>query len=202
MSRGILKGWLITLLFLGYPLIIYLLLTNDLPWLGSAVVLTILIWKIHTRSDWYWWVAGIGLFCALVIWGFGPGMISKLSPILIHSGLFYIFWNSLKDVPLIEVFARLDFPELPPEIVVYTRQLTIFWALFFALNILLCVWMAIWQDDALWALYNGLLVYLLIVILMIGEYLWRHIRFPDLEIPSLRQTAENVIKNGHKIWQR
>lgn len=200
MSFGVLKGWLVTLLFLSYPLIIYLLLVNDQPWLGSAIVLGILIWKIYDRPDWLWWLAVILLVSLLVFWLFGPGVISKLSPIFIHSGLLFLFWNSLKTVPLIELFARFDFPELPPEIVVYTRQLTIVWAGFFALNIVACVWMAIWGDDALWALYNGLLVYVLIVVLMVGEYIWRHIRFPDLEIPSIRHTAENIIKNGHKIW--
>ncbi|MCU7814946.1 MAG: hypothetical protein KZQ89_18320 [Candidatus Thiodiazotropha sp. (ex Lucinoma kastoroae)] len=188
------------LFFLAYPFIIYLLLVNDLPWLGSTFVLGILVWKIHERQDWLYWLAAIVVVCSLVVWLFGPGVISKLPPIFIHSGLLLLFLRSLKSVPLIERFARFDFTELPPEIVVYTRQLTILWTGFFALNIIICIWMAVWGDDELWAFYNGVVVYVLIVFLMLAEYIWRHLRFPELEIPGMRQTVENIVKNGHKIW--
>jgi uncharacterized membrane protein len=197
---SLLKGWLIAVLFLAYPLIIYLLLVSGLPWLGSAFVLGILAWKTRERPDRHFWLAAIVVVGSLIIWLFGPRVISKLSPIFIHSGLLLLFWSSLKSVPLIERFARFDFPELPPEIVAYTRQLTILWAGFFAFNIIICIWMAGWGDDEVWAFYNGLVVYVLIVFLILSEYIWRHLRFPELEIPSIRQTIENIVKNGHKIW--
>ena len=200
LTLNVMRGLLVTLLFLFYPLIVYLLLVNDQPWMGSTLVLGILIWKIRNRPDRLWWWAGIALLSFLIIQVSGPDVISKLSPILIHSGLLYLFWNSLKTTPLIEQFARLDFPELPPEIVVYTRQLTMLWALFFALNIVACVLMALWGSDSLWALYNGLIVYGLIGVLLVGEYVWRHIQFPDLEIPPIRKTAQNIMESGRKIW--
>ena len=102
---------------------------------------------------------------------------------------------------MIEQFARLDFgDELPAEIAAYCRKLTILWTVFFAANIAGCTWLAILGDDATWVLYNGLIVYLLIGALLLGEYLWRRIAFPDMEIPSLAHTIRSIIHNGHKIW--
>ena len=198
--RRILKGALTSLLFLGYPLIIYLLLANQLQWLGASLIVSLFIWKVYQRSDWLVWTLSTFTLALLVSLFFGAGAIAKLSPLIIHSGLFYLFLSSLKTTPLIEKFARLDFPKLPTEIKIYTRQLTVIWSAFFAANILGCLWLALAGDNALWALYNGLIVYLLIGALILGEYIWRRIRFPELEIPSLVQSVRNILKNGHKIW--
>jgi len=200
MPAQVVKGGLFSLLILAYPAIIYLLLSRNLPWLGTFLVLGVITWKIHNRSDWLWWLAAIVATTLFTAKLFGSGAVSKLSPVLIHAALLYLFLNSLRSTPLIERFAQLDFPELPPEIKLYTRKLTMLWAGFFALNIVACLWLALWGDDSSWAIYNGLIVYLLIVTLVLGEYAWRHIRFPHLEIPSLLQTTRNIIRNGHKIW--
>lgn len=196
----LLKGSLIACLIIGYPAIIYYLLANDLPLFGATFVLAMVFWKLKNRDDWLIWVTGILLIAALVGYLFGPGFISKLSPLMIHLSLFVLFGHSLQSTPLIERFARLDFPQLPPGIAAYCRKLTAVWTGFFGLNILGCFWLAIAGDDKLWALYNGLIVYLLIGLLMVGEYFWRKFRFPELEIPTFRQSVENMIKNGHQVW--
>jgi uncharacterized membrane protein len=188
------------LLVAGYPLIIYLLLTHNAAWLGAVLVVGAIIWKLRGRHDWYWWLAGLLLVLSVAGRLFGVDAIPKLTPLLIHAGLFYLFAHSLKGTPLIERFARLDFDELPPGIPEYCRKLTVLWSGFFALNILVCLWLALWGDDKLWVLYNGLIVYVLIVGLMLGEYVWRHFAFPGLEIPPLSHSMRNMIKNGHKIW--
>ncbi|HHJ19136.1 MAG TPA: hypothetical protein ENJ84_04820 [Gammaproteobacteria bacterium] len=200
MFLKLLKGILISLVIAGYPLIVYYLLSHDLPWLGSILVLGIVIWKIKNREYWLQWVTGLLVIASAAGYLLGPVFISKLAPLLIHLSLFYLFWSSLKTTPLIEQYARLDFPELPPGIAEYCRQLTLVWSGFFAVNILICIWFAIHSDDQLWALYNGLIIYLLIGLLVIGEYIWRRIRFPTLEIPPLKQSIENMIKNGHQVW--
>ena len=195
-------GVLITVLIVAYPLIVYYLLANDLPLLGAAMVFAIVVWKLKNRDDWLKWATVLLLTTVVVGYILGPGFISKLSPLFIHLSLFYLFSSSLRTTPLIEQFARLDFPELPPGIAEYCRQLTKVWAGFFALNILGCLWLAVFGDNKVWALYNGLIVYLLIGLLVIGEYAWRKHQFPDLEIPSFRQTVQNMIKNGHKVWAK
>jgi uncharacterized membrane protein len=202
MLANVIKGVQTGLLIAGYPVIVYLLLTNHAAWLGAVLVCAAIIWKIRGRDRWLWWLAGLLLLLLVLARVFGIASIPRLSPLLIHAALFYLFVQSLKDVPLIERFARLDFDELPPGIPEYCRKLTILWSGFFALNIAGCLCLALWGTDDAWVLYNGLIVYLLIAGLMFGEYVWRHFAFPGLEIPPLSHTMRNMVRNGHKIWER
>ena len=196
------RGVLFSLIVLSYPIFIYYLLSHGLPWFGALLVITILIWRIRTNPNRLWWISAILMAVALIGYFLGPAVISKAIPILIHLTLFTVFWRSLKATPLITAFAQLDFPKLPDGIADYCRSLTIVWAGFFAFNILLGLWLAFASDDKFWAIYNGLIVYLLLVVLIVGEYVWRRIKFPDLEVPSLNQSIENIINKGPGIWNR
>ena len=203
MINRLVKGLQIGLLIAGYPVIIYLLLSYQVAWLGALLVFGLIVWKVHHRDNWLWLAVILLISILASARLFGIDAILRLSPLLIHISLFYIFMQSLNTTPLIEQFARLDFGDtLPAEIIAYCRKLTILWAAFFAANIAGCVWLAFWGDDATWVLYNGLIVYLLIGALLLGEYLWRRIAFPDLEIPSLAHTFHSMINNGHRIWEQ
>jgi uncharacterized membrane protein len=189
------------LLIVANPVIIYLLLSYQAAWLGALLVFSLIVWKLHHRDNWLWLALVLLISILVSARLFGIDAILRLSPLLIHISLFYLFIQSLNTTPMIEQFARLDFgDELPAEIAAYCRKLTILWTVFFAANIAGCTWLAILGDDATWVLYNGLIVYLLIGALLLGEYLWRRIAFPDMEIPSLAHTIRSIIHNGHKIW--
>lgn len=191
------------LLIACYPLIIYLLLSYQIAWLGAALMFGIIVWKLQHRNNWLWWTIALLVGALLSARLFGIDAMLKMSPLLIHSSLFTIFIQSLNTTPMIERFARLDFGDaLPPGIAAYCKKLTILWTIFFAANTAGCVWLAIWGNDATWVLYNGLIVYLLIGTLLLGEYLWRRIAFPDLVIPSLAHTVRSLINNGHKVWKQ
>lgn len=203
MLGRIIKGAQFGLLIAGYPVIIYLLLSYQIAWLGALLVFGLVVWKLQHRENWLWWAVILLVSVLASARLFGIDAILKLSPLLIHTSLFYIFMQSLNTTPLIERFARLDFDDkLPPGITTYCRKLTILWTIFFATNIAVCAWLAIRGDDAVWILYNGLIVYLLIGALLLGEYLWRRIAFPDLEIPPLARTIRSIVNNGHKIWEQ
>ena len=119
---------------------------------------------------------------------------------MIHLSLFGLFYQSLRDQsPLIEKFARLDFPELPEGMASHCLQMTQIWAAFFVFNIALNIGLVMWATDAAWALYNGMLVYALIGILILGEYIWRRIKFPSLVMPSFKDTALNISKHSRDI---
>jgi uncharacterized membrane protein len=203
MLNRLVKGTRLGLLIAAYPVIIYLLMSYQLAWLGALLVFGMIVWKLHHQDNWLWWAIILLVSILASARLFGIDAILKLSPLFIHTSLFIIFMQSLNNIPLIERFAQLDFDDpLPPGIAAYCRKLTILWTVFFAANIAGCVWLAILGDHASWVLYNGLIVYLLIGALLLGEYLWRQIAFPDLEIPPLTQTIRSIINNGHKIWGR
>lgn len=203
MPSRFVKGLQAGLLIVAYPLIIYLLLSYQVAWLGALLVFSMIVWKLQHRKNWLLWTCLLlgGVLVAARL--FGSDAILKMSPLIIHASLFFIFTQSLNSTPMIERFARLDIgDDLPAGVTDYCRKLTLLWAGFFAANIAGCVWLALWGDDRTWVLYNGLIVYLLIGALLLGEYLWRRIAFPEMDIPSLGHTVRSMINNGHKIWEQ
>ncbi|MBP2670216.1 MAG: hypothetical protein H6Q85_282, partial [candidate division NC10 bacterium] len=72
-----------------------------------------------------------------------------------------------------ERIARLGYPDLPIEIVTYTRKVTQAWCVFFGANALTALWTAVWGSDEVWFYYNGIIAYLLAGLMFTGEWLLR-----------------------------
>lgn len=195
----LLKGVAVTALVITYPVIVFLLSTHGFPWLGSTIVIALLIWRL--RKHRYAVALIVGILATAIAAGvlLDPALVAKLVPVGIHIGLFSVFWQSLKTTPLIERFARLDFPDMPPEICRYVRRLTQVWAGFFAFNAVFCLILALRPDDGVWALYNGLIIYLLIAALFVGEIIWRKIRFPGLQTPPFKESLAKMMQYGRQV---
>lgn len=98
----------------------------------------------------------------------------KLYPVIISLGFLIVFAYSLSQPPtIIERLARLQEPDLPPEGVIYTRKVTQVWCVFFVFNILVALYTVIFSSTEVWTLYNGLISYLLIGALFLGELIYR-----------------------------
>jgi len=90
---------------------------------------------------------------------------------VINTLLLTVFGLSLKlGPPVVERLARLRHPDLPPDGVRYTRKVTIVWCLFFAANGMIAAALAFWGSWAWWTLYNGVISYVLMAALMLGEW--------------------------------
>jgi uncharacterized membrane protein len=59
----------------------------------------------------------------------------------------------------------------------YTFRITQIWCAFFLINGTLAAYTALFTSRAAWALYNGLIAYLLMGALFAGEWLYRRWRF-------------------------
>jgi len=190
----------VTLLVLGYPIFAYLAISHGISWLFPAIIGVLFLQRVRKGGEHAPVYVIIGL---LLLAGalFFQEISAKMLPVLIHFSMLLLFFSSLRtEASIIERFARLDFPELPPGIATYCRKLTWLWSGFFLFNILFCAGLAIWADDHVWALYNGAVIYLLLGLLVAGEYIWRRLRFPWLEVPPFRQSVMNMIRNGHTVW--
>jgi uncharacterized membrane protein len=194
------RVFLAGLLFLAYPLIIFFLLRHEAAGAAAALLVAVLAWRLRYQRHRLVWLGVAVLSVLLVLLLFDVAVIPKLLPPLIHAGLFYMFSTSLGSVPLIERFARLERPELPQAVVAYCRRLTVMWSGFFAVNVALTAWLALGGDDVLWVLYNGLLVYLLIAALLVGEALWRRHRFPELGHASIVAALGNIMLNAPAVF--
>jgi len=201
---GVIKGTFITCLFLLYPYLVYRGIESGIIWIAPAIFSAIFLMQSFATKN-----VKIKIVKALISIGLLLGsyylqsVTAKVLPVLIQLLLMYFFGRTLlkdKGPPFIESFVRLQFEDIPDEICHYLRNLTIVWTAFFAFNAVVCVILAIWSNDEWWALYNGVFIYLMIGLITLFEYIYRHFRFPELEIPDAKSSIKAMFVNGRKIW--
>lgn len=160
---------------LGYPVLVYLGLQRLEPrWLALLLAGLATGRACMTRKP-EWLLAAAGaLVLAVIAAASNQALPLKLYPVLMNAVMLGLFAFSLWHPPtVVERLARLREPELPPAAILYTRRVTQVWCGFFIFNGSLAVATALWASDAVWALYNGLIAYLLMGILFAGEWLLR-----------------------------
>lgn len=191
-----------TAIFLTYPYLIYLGMDSGLVWIAPLLVSCLYVYRALGSGSIEARLVNLLVGSSLILGVFFlQSLTAKLLPIFVQLILFWFFGRTLyRGPPLIESFVRLDFPEFPPGIAEYCRQLTWVWALFFGFNAVVCGALALWATDAWWAFYTGFLILILTGILMVGEYIYRHYKFPDLDIPSPVASFKSILVNGRKIW--
>ena len=84
-----------------------------------------------------------------------------------------------KHVP--EQFAQADFPILPPNCVTYCRRVTSVWCIFFFVNAAVSLHSAFFWPKHYWALYNGLISYILVGLIFAIEYICRRAMVPHFQ---------------------
>jgi len=170
----------------GYPLVVYLGMTRWSPRtlalvLAAALLPGLLLRLREARREDLWPVLRVplslaGLFAAAAL--SGEGRLFLALPVLVNLGLLANFAASLRGpVSLVERFARLQEPELPPGGPAYCRKVTIVWCGFFVVNAAVCAGLALWAPVSWWMLYTGLIGYLLIGVMFTVEYVVRKVTF-------------------------
>lgn len=95
-------------------------------------------------------------------------------PVAINVFMLTIFGSSLwTKQTIIEKFARLQDPNLPAEATAYTRKVTQVWCAVFMLNIMVTVSLIYLNRLDAWAIYTGVIAYVIMAIVMVGEWLIR-----------------------------
>ncbi|RRJ95119.1 DNA gyrase subunit B [Opitutaceae bacterium TAV4] len=129
-------------------------------------------------------VATVGIILVMASWILKRSGWLLYYPVAVSLILLAVFgWTLLRPPSLVERLARLADPRLPPAAVAYTRNVTRVWCVFFACNALAALATCLRGDLRLWTLYNGAVSYLLIGLLMAGEWLVRR-RFMSRHVSS------------------
>lgn len=98
----------------------------------------------------------------------------KLYPVIINLSFLSVFSYSLYYPPtIIERFARLQLPDPSTAVIIYTRQVTKIWCMFFVINGLIALYTSLFASEEIWILYNGLITYLIMGALLAGEFAYR-----------------------------
>ncbi len=174
------------ILVLAYPAAVYLGLRAGRPRLVALALVVLLlpslVGKLATAPRAELWAAlrpvlpTLALAGAAAAWN-DPRLLMVV-PVAINLSLLVGFALTLRPghVPMVERFARMAEPDLPPGGVAHCRAVTRVWVAFFATNAAVTAALA-WLDPAWWALHTGVLAYGAMGLLFAGEYLVRKIRF-------------------------
>ena len=173
--RNRMLTWALAALTLLYPLAVYAALGRVAPhWLAAALMLLAAARAWSTRQGFWWLVAAGAAVLAMASWRQGNAQAVKLYPVLVNGVLLAVFgWSLWRRPSVVERLARLGQAGLPEAAVRYTTRVTALWCLFFVANGAMAAYTAYFASDALWALYNGLLAYVAMGVLMAGEWLVR-----------------------------
>lgn len=174
----------IACLLVFYPLAVYLGLNHLTPAklglfvavIGALRVLFVLIYRKNITSVGKTVVlAGLLMVAGLTFALTGREASLKLYPVALNLVMLTVFSLSLTtDRPFVERVARLHKPDLPDHAVPYLRKVTIAWCFFFLLNGTIAYWSAIYASREFWALYNGLIAYMLVGSMFAFEFIVRH----------------------------
>jgi len=182
-ALGILNG----ALFAVYPFAVYFGLTR-LSARGVGLVLaglllpSLLLRVRGTKREHLSAVLPLPLtVLALVLIGaaFDDARLVMSLPVVISTVLLLHFGGSLRSVPIVERFARMQSESLSAAQVRYCRTVTMVWCVFFVLNGSTAALLALFAPLAVWAAYTGAGAYVLMGLLGATEYIVRKARFRE-----------------------
>ncbi|UOP05703.1 membrane protein [Conchiformibius kuhniae] len=146
-------------------------------WFDCLAAGMLLLWScraLFAREAWQKAAAAAlaGLFALLLVLRLPAGMYWY--PVAVNVLMLGMFGSSLfAKQSLIERIARLQTPELPARAVAYTRKVTQIWCVFFIANGSIAAALAASGQHQWWALYTGVIAYVLMGVLLGGEWLYR-----------------------------
>lgn len=138
---------------------------------------------------------GLALASASLYWADAVFIVVYVPPLAAFAFMAYFFHRTLRDgvEPLITRVARKEHPDLPVEMARYTRTLTWVWSLCFVLLLLIALVLAPLLPLDLWSRWIHGLGYGVPSILFLGEYAYRHRRFPNHSHGSLTLLTLNIV---------
>jgi uncharacterized membrane protein len=167
--------------YLAYPLVVYVahtrLGTRGVG--GILLVLYVLSFLLRMRGSAgeVWAVVRQHLALVAVIAlaiASGSRQLLLLLPTLVSAYLLGTFaWSLHRGPPMVERFARLVEDDLPDFTLPYCRKVTALWCAFFVANGVAVTALAFAAPLEWWALYTGVIFYVLLGALLAGEVVFR-----------------------------
>ena len=173
-------------LAVGYPLLVYFALgVVSARALGLAILALFALrlalarpgsLRAYARLAGPAGAAFVAAGVASLVWN--DPRVLLLTPALVNLGLLAAFASSFAArETLIESFALAQVGTLSAEEHAYCRRVTALWCAFLGANASAIVWLALAGTRELWALYTGIVAYVLLGVLFAAEFVYRHWRF-------------------------
>ena len=171
------KSIALGLVFLLYPFIIFFGLKWLEPSVLALILVTLTLLKIYTSKNKtaipLVKIVGINAILLLSFNVFvNSAILLKLYPVIINLSFFSVFIYSIFKPPTVITLIASAQEKITENAVIYTKKVTLFWCGFFILNGIIALW-TVFQSDEYWAVYNGVISYILMGILFACEWLVR-----------------------------
>ncbi len=162
----------------AYPFAVYFGIDHYAPSTLVIVLLFIFILRFifaqYYRDTLQWSLLFfIGVFCLIILFTNSMSIL-RYYPVIISLGAIVIFTHSLTShTSMVEKFARIFDTNPSPLRKRYARNLTKAWVLLLILNAGIATYSACCLSMQMWALYNGLLSYILFGTFVVLEIIFR-----------------------------
>jgi uncharacterized membrane protein len=190
--QGTIAAVLLGTVVVAYPLFVWIGLSQGSPRFVAAILLCVVapIAAIRMRRSQRAAMRGLAavplatVSCLVLSAALDAEGFMLAVPVLINAIFLAVFGWSLRSgaMPMVERFARLQEPHLPPEKQAWCRLWTVLWSVFFVANgstalVLALLVVADAAPRAWWATYNGLIAYVLMGVMFASEWTMRRRRF-------------------------
>jgi uncharacterized membrane protein len=165
--------------------------------LAAVPLLALGIWVSKRAEQKLLWtlaicVAALGTYAFERYDGTGLAAMNALTHAAINVGMLWLFGRTLGPgrEPLIASFARRIHGALTPEIEIYTRRVTFAWCVFFVAQLVVSAGLLAFASIERWSFFINVLSLPLVVLMFLGEYMYRVCRYRDRKHVSLVKGME------------
>jgi uncharacterized membrane protein len=183
----------------SFPWLTHVALTSSSHWaevvavlISAQLILAGVVFALRSASPYRWPLVMTGALALAWSWQSAHTSLVAASGVphaLINAGLLFLFGCSLLPgrVPLVTTLARTIDPELPRDMIGYTRRVTAVWAAFFAGQLVVSLVLFLAAPVAVWSLFVNVLNAPLIAFVFLAEYGYRAVHFRNYRHPSISQ---------------
>jgi uncharacterized membrane protein len=195
------RAWLVALSFAASSALIHFAVTRQTPLLERAALIALAFVPFSVGIA----ELRIGAWCGFAILAAGAWWLVGLDggapflflpSILIPATLAWFFASTLRSgrESLITVVARAARPDTPDYLLRYSRTLTVLWACLFAAMALWDALLAAFAPQSWWSFMANLANYLAVGAFVVGEYVFRRLRFRAYAHPGFAEYVRIVAR--------
>ena len=159
------------LVAIAYPVAVFLALRHgfSVRMLGMVLICAVLIGVAQNRNL---WIGICGVLLAALSFISNQDIFLKLYPVFMNACVCAVFALSLRGTPLIQRIAERTHCKFDDKMVKYARKQTRVWVVFLAINTLVSL-VTVFMSDVVWTIYNGLISYCLMGLVILAQYIVR-----------------------------
>ncbi|MBU0622012.1 MAG: hypothetical protein KJ795_09200 [Gammaproteobacteria bacterium] len=190
--------------FIAYPILLHVFILKDEVEMWQlmfvfAPLLIVAAWVLFRIAGKVWWpllaLAFLGAIYFIVTSDYGRiGLlaVNGLSHATLNLFLLWLFGRTLfrGREPLISQISRHINGELKPEVVDYTRKVTIAWCGYFAGQVTVSLLLYLFAPLSAWSFFINVLNLPLLILMFVAEKAYRTLRFPNHPKTSILKAIE------------